>query len=206
MFWIIRNQKCDIIEQAMKNQENHCCDKLNIPIDTYLQIGNGIGQSLLVVGESPSLNGWMKSGRAFYTIEGKVVPTGVNFLVNLKQISPDLELGNISFTEISKCYIGINRNKLDNCAKKTWPNFIEQINYVNPNLIILLGKKTADIFNKLTTLDLKVGELTNIKIDDKVRNILPIYHPSPLNPKRIQNVEFIDSNLTKIKQLLNQTN
>ncbi|PKL31415.1 hypothetical protein CVV43_02815 [Candidatus Saccharibacteria bacterium HGW-Saccharibacteria-1] len=195
-----------IIKQAMKNQENHCCDELNIPIDTYLQIGNGIGQGLLVVGESPALNGWMKSGRAFYTLEGKIVPTGKNFLVNLKQISPDLELGNISFTEISKCYIGTNRNKLDNCAKKTWPHFIEQIYYVNPNLIILLGKKTTDIFNKLATLDLKVGELTDFKIGGNVRNVLSIYHPSPLNPRRVQNVEFIDSNLTKIKQLLNQTN
>jgi len=196
--------ECAIIEQVMKDQENHCCDEPNLPIEKYLQVGSGFGRGLLVVGESPALNGWMKSGRAFYTLEGKIVPTGKNFLVNLKQINPDLELGNISFTEISKCYIGTNRNKLDNCAKKTWTHFTEQINYVNPNLIILLGKKTTDIFNKLTTLDLKVGELTEIKIGLDVRNILPIYHPSPLNPKRIQNAEFIDSNLTEIRQMLSK--
>jgi len=186
----------------MKNEENHCCDQLNIPIDKYLQIGSGVGRKLLVVGESPALNGWMKSGRAFYTVDNKVVPTGRNFLLNLKQINPDLELDNISFTEISKCYIGSNRNKLMNCASKTWPHFIEQINYIDPKLIILLGKKTTEIFNKLAETDLTVGDIQQINISDILMNIMPIYHPSPLNPKRKQNTEFIGINLPEIGRLL----
>lgn len=186
----------------MKDQENHFCNEVNIPIDKYLQIGKGIGRSLLAVGESPALNGWMKSGRAFYTPNGKVVPTGKNFLINLKQINHDLELDNISFTELSKCYIGTNRNKLDACAQKTWSHFIQQVNYVSPSLVVLLGKKTTEIFNKLADTNLAVGELTQIKLGSSNYYILPIYHPSPLNPKRIQNVDFINDNLESIKRLL----
>lgn len=186
----------------MKNEENHCCNDNNIPIDKYLQTGSGFGRKLLVVGESPALNGWMKSGRAFYTVDGKVVPTGRNFLINLKQINQGLELEDISFTEISKCYIGSNRNKLMNCASKTWPHFIEQINYINPKLIILLGKKTTEIFNKLAETDLIVGDIQQINISDNLVNIMPIYHPSPLNPKRKQNTDFIDANLLEIGRLL----
>lgn len=186
----------------MENVENHCCDELHMSLDKYLQIGSGIGRGLLVIGESPALNGWMKSGRAFYTTEDKIVPTGKNFLVNLKQINSVLELDNISFTEISKCYIGSNRNKLIKCASKTWPHFIEQINYINPNLIILLGKKTTEIFNKLANTSLVIGDMQRIEISDNLFNFLPIYHPSPLNPKRVQNIDFIENNKSAINRLI----
>lgn len=194
----MKNRK--IIEQRLN--ENHCCEDLNIPLNKYLQIGKDIGRGLLAVGESPALNGWMKSGRAFYTPDSKIVPTGKNFLINLKQIDQGLMLDNISFTELSKCYIGTNRNKLDACAQKTWGHFVQQVNYVNPNLIILLGKKTTEIFNKLANTNLAIGELTQIKLSNSNYCILPIYHPSPLNPKRIQNVDFINNNLESIRQLL----
>jgi len=186
----------------MKNEENHCCDELSLPLDKYLQKGSGIGRGILAIGESPALNGWMKSGRAFYTTEGRIVPTGKNFLINLKQINPGLDLNNIYFTEISKCYIGSNRKKLINCATKTWPHFIEQINYVNPRLIILLGKKTTEIFNKLAGTNLIIGDIQQIELSGSSYSFLPIYHPSPLNPKRIQNTGFIETNKLEINQLI----
>jgi len=186
----------------MKDEELHCCDESKIPLSKYLQVGSGIGRRLLVVGESPDFNGWMKSGRAFYTLDGKIVPTGKNFLINLKQIDLNLDLGNISFTEISKCYIGSNRNKLMKCASKTWPHFIEQINYINPKLIILLGKRTTEIFNKIAKTSLTVGDIQEINTLNVSLDILPIYHPSPLNPKRKQNAEFFEVNKSKIIKLL----
>jgi len=186
----------------MKNEENHCCEDKKIALDKYLQIGSGIGRGLLAIGESPALNGWMKSGRAFYTTEGKIVPTGRNLLINLKQINSGLDLNNIYFTEISKCYIGSNRKRLINCAAKTWPHFIEQINYVKPKLIILLGKKTTEIFNKLAGTNLVIGNIQQIDISGNLFNFLPIYHPSPLNPKRKLNAGFIDANIIEINQLI----
>ena len=186
----------------MKNEENHCCDELNLPLDKYLQIGCGIGCGLLAIGGSPALNGWMKSGHAFYTTEGKVVPTGRNFLINLKQINSGLDLNNIYFTEISKCYIGSNRRMLINCAAKTWPHFIEQISYVNPKLIILLGKKTTEIFNKLAGTNLIIGDIQQIELSGVSYSILPIYHPSPLNPKRKLNTGFIEASIGAINKLI----
>ncbi len=190
--------------------EEHYCDGRKLAIDKYLQVGEGVGQHLLVVGESPADKGWRKSGRAFFTVEGKVVPTGKNFLINLKQIDDRLDLENISFTEISKCFIGNNRKKLQSCALKTWPHFIEQINYIKPSLIILLGKETTAIFNLLAGSSLDIGRVQKVNLFDKKYSILPIYHPSPLNPKRIQNIDFIDDNIKEIRILLeiqqNETN
>lgn len=198
------NIKHAIIYQVMKNNEQHCCDDVKIDLNKFLQIGSGIGRNLLVVGESPALNGWIKSGRAFYTLDGKIVPTGKNFLINLKQIDQKLELDNISFTEISKCYIGSNRNKLMNCATKTWPHFIGQIEYICPSLMILLGKRTTEIFNKIAETDLTIGDIQKIRISNQLLNILPIYHPSPLNPKRVQNIDFFEINKLKIRKILSE--
>lgn len=187
----------------MNSPEEHFCDGGTIALDKYLQLGFGIGRDILAIGESPAANGWRKSGRAFFTIEGKTVPTGKNFLVNLQQIDKDLNLENISFTEIAKCFIGSSRNKLMSCADKTWPHFISQIDHVKPKIIILLGKKTTEIFSQLSGNELVIGQIQNFEVNGDVYRILPIYHPSPLNPKRVHNLEFIDNNKNEIRTLLN---
>jgi uracil-DNA glycosylase family 4 len=191
-----------MLKVKSQSEEDHCCDDDNLKLDKYLQLGSGAGRYLLAVGESPAANGWYKSGRAFFTTDGKVVPTGKNFLINLKQIDDDLNLENISFTEIAKCFIGANRKKLHTCAAKVWPHFIEQLNYVKPRIIILLGKNTTDIFNILACTSLIIGRIQKVKISSKSYNILPLYHPSPLNPKRVQNIEFIERNVIRIRELL----
>lgn len=183
------------------NKEEHCCDGQKIAIDKYLQVGDGVGRRLLVVGESPASN-WLASGRAFFAIDGRIVPTGNNLLLNLKQIENKLNLENISFTEISKCFICSNRRKLQACALKTWPHFIKQINYIQPKLIILLGKETTSIFNLLADSTLEIGHIQRITLLGKIYPILPLYHTSPLNTKRVQNTGFIDDNIKEIRTLL----
>lgn len=184
------------------DNEDHCCDDADLAVDKYLQIGNGIGRGILAIAESPAANGWRKSGRAFYTPAGKLVPTGKNFLENIKQIDSGLELGDISFTEIAKCFIAGNRKKLDVCAAKTWPHFISQIQHVNPKIIILLGKNTTDIFNRLADTSLTVGKLTKISLSEQEYAVLPIYHPSPANPRRSMNKNIIEANKIEVIKLL----
>lgn len=191
-----------LLKSRLYKYEEHFCNGCELPIDKYLQLGSDIGRHLLAVGESPADKGWRKSGRAFFTVDGKIVPTGKNFLINLKQINEALDLENISFTEISKCFIGNNRNKLRACALKTWPHFIEQLNYIQPRLIVLLGKETTAIFNFLTGSLLEVGHIQQIDLSEKKYSILPLYHPSPLNPRRVQNIGFINDNIEEIRKLL----
>ncbi|NTW61924.1 hypothetical protein HGB25_00715 [Candidatus Saccharibacteria bacterium] len=196
------DRRYQLVKDSINNGEDHCCEEAKLDIGKYLQVGDGPGKGLLVVGESPAGNGWRASGRAFYTPDGKLVPTGKNFLVNLKQIDESIGLDNISFTEIAKCYVANNRKILHSCASKTWNHFVSQIEYINPKLIVLLGKKTTDIFNDLADCDLSVGSMAAIKINGRDYHILPIYHPSPLNPKRVQNANYIESNLKRIRKLL----
>lgn len=187
---------------SQRNIEEHCCDGRSLPIDMYLQVGSGIGKAILAIGESPAGNGWRKSGRAFFTLDGNMVPTGKNFLVNLQQINPGLNLENISFTEIAKCYVANNRNLLEKCASATWSHFVEQVQYVNPKLIVILGKRTTEIFNKLAGVSLGVGTIGQARIGQTAYSVLPIFHPSPLNPKRNHNRQIFEDNMQNIYSVL----
>lgn len=193
--------KTDSLRDGLMNREEHLCDKV-IPLDKYLQLGKGQGRNILAIAESPSANGWRKSGRAFYDTAGKLVPTGKNFLDNLKQIDSCLSIQDVSFTEIAKCFINNDRKKLDICAAKTWPHLLKQIDFADTRLIILLGKKTTDIFNKLAGFDLKVGDISQVTLADRNYFILPIYHPSPANPSRALNKEIIQKNIDLIRKII----
>jgi uracil-DNA glycosylase family 4 len=181
--------------------EEHCCEEA-LEVTKYLQIGTGKGRQILVVAESPAGEGWRKSGRAFYTTEGKVLPTGKNLLEILKMIDSGLDLASISFTEIAKCYIANNRHKLESCAQKTWGLFLEQVKYVDPKLILLLGKKTMDIFNNLADCKAEIGNITEVNLASHEYPVLAVYHPSPANPRRLLNSDMITTNLSAIKKLL----
>lgn len=160
-------------------QEHHCRDK-NFPIDRFLQKGIGRGEKVLIVGESLAKNGWRKSGKAFYTIEGKIVGTGR--VLNKLLLKFDLCAENCGFTDIAKCYIGQDRNLLNTCGSKCWKIFLQQIDGNDFKLIMLLGKKTLEIFNNQLQSDYKIGELSKIILGEKEYNLLPIFHPSPANP------------------------
>lgn len=161
--------------------EEHYCTKIeDFPITKFLQRGIGRGEHILVVGESPAPNGWRVSGKAFYTIEGKLLPTGKRLNELLRTF--DLSVETCGFTELAKCIIGKNRHKLKNCSQKTWPIFTRQLSLLPIKLIILLGVKTTEIFNKLAKTELSIGQISKIVIDNNKYVILPIYHPSPINP------------------------
>ena len=80
--------------------EHYCINIDEFPPTKFLQIGRGKGQDILVVGEAPAPNGWRKSGRAFYTPEGKLLPTGRNLNKLLEPFEVTVE--DISFTELIK--------------------------------------------------------------------------------------------------------
>ena len=64
-----------------------------------------------------------------------------------------------------------------------WPVFLKQLESIDYKLIIILGVKTLEIFNKLNKTELKTGTLSKTKVNGKDYAILGIYHPSPINPQ-----------------------
>jgi hypothetical protein len=56
------------------------------------------------------------SGKAFYNLKNRIVPSGLrlNKLLNCL----DLSIEECSFTEICKCFVGNDRKQIKNCANK----------------------------------------------------------------------------------------
>jgi len=157
-------QKCDFVEH------------LKGPI---IKIGSN--HKYLFVGEAPAQNGWRKSGKAFFNPEGKLLPTGRNLIKMLNVL--DINLEEITYTEVIKCTPN-KRKYLKKAAINCRPFLIEQINLINPDIIIPLGSyasiyltETLGVRENRSFKKLK-GKL--LKSDNFL--ILPLQHPSPANP------------------------
>jgi uracil-DNA glycosylase family 4 len=181
---------------------DHICDNIDsFPIDKFLQIGTGLGKDILILGEAPAPNGWRISGKAFYTVSNKLLPTGKNLNKLLTPLNVNVE--NCSFTELIKCYVGKDRKLLTECGIKSWPIFIKQVKSHNFKLILILGVKTLEIFNKLAHSDLQIGKLAEVELEEIKYKVLPIYHPSPIAPyNHKKNEEIFNRSFLEIQQTL----
>ena len=185
----------------MQDYEHYCNNSENYPLNKFLQLGTGKGRKVLIVGESPAPNGWRKSGRAFYTQDSKLLPTGKNLNKILEKYGLGVE--NCGFTELVKCFVGKDRYMLNTCGEKCWDIFTKQLRIYNFRFLIILGVKTLELFNKCANLSLKIGVIDNVKINDHTYTILPLYHPSPISPiGHKNNLEIFKTNDQKITQIL----
>lgn len=187
----------------MKNlkAEHFCSNPNNFPVDKYFQKGKGLGRRILIVGESPAENGWRKSGRAFYSLDGKLLATGKRLNELLAQF--DLGVNICGFTELSKCFVGSDRKILIDCCRKCWTIFERQLSSCECKLIITLGVVPAKVVGEINDEDVKMGELKDIRICGKLYKLLPIYHPSPVNPHgRERNKEIFSKYRSQIFDLI----
>lgn len=185
----------------MIKEEHFCLDVDSFPLDKCFQNGIGRGRSILIVGESPAENGWRKSGRAFYSPEGKLLATGKR--LNELLLEFDLDVTRCGFTELSKCFIGKNRKILGSCCRKCWPIFERQINNNDYCLVITLGVIPAQIIGEILKETIEMGEIREFIIGGKQRKLLPIYHPSPASPYgRAKNMDIFKKYRSEIRLLL----
>lgn len=158
----------------------HICDNISsFPISKFHQLGKGMGRKVLIIGESPAPNGWRVSGIACYDPKGKILPTGRRLNELLSPFGVSVET--CGFTELSKCYVS-KRKELKACSEKCWPIFLRQIKGKRYRLFILLGVHTTKTFSSLIHKDLSIGELNTAIVGNRRYQVLPLYHPSPINP------------------------
>ena len=162
------------------DHEHFCEDPSSFPPDKFLQAGRAVGTKVLIVGEAPAPNGWRKSGRAFYSPDGKLLSSGRN-LNNLLQPF-GLTIETCGFTDLVKCYVGKDRRLLFECGRKCWPIFLRQLHGHEFKLVVTLGVTTLEILNTAAGVNFPIGELSTFRIADNEYALLPLYHTSPINP------------------------
>jgi uracil-DNA glycosylase family 4 len=152
--------------------------KLNCKTISY-----GTNTDFLFIGESPAKNGWLLTGRAFYDSNNKLLPTG-KVLDRLLTIL-NLTIDDITFTEACKCYIP-DRHLLKQSTINCLSFLKRQIIELQSKILIPLGEHpTRILLSDITFKNFNevVGRkyVINILGEDKI--VIPIYHPSPINPK-----------------------
>ena len=171
------------------------CGALPKLIENSVQIGK---TKFIIIGESPAKDGWIESKRAFYNTSGKLQGSGriLEKLLNLI----DLSIPDIYFTECCKCIIE-DRKNLEKCSVNCMPILIEQLNALPCDIILTMGlhPTQAILKTKIKKFADYVGKEFDVKLGTKTYKLVPIYHPSPLNPKGFkENVPIFE----RLKNLL----
>lgn len=185
--------------ELAKGQGHVCHDVQAVSCDIFHQRGTGKGTRVLLIGESPAASGWHE-GYACRTKKGTLLATGRRLNELLESF--DLSADTCGFTELSKCYITDRKNLLQ-CSLKCWPLFLALLEKEQYKLLIILGVHTTALTEKLTGISLQMGELASITIHNQAYTILPIYHPSPINPQgRSKNKEIFKRKKLAIAEIV----
>lgn len=168
---------------------NKCNSNLKIT-NTPIQLGT---TPFIIIGESPAKDGWVVSGRAFYNTDGKLQASGrvLEKLLNLI----GYKVSDIYFTEMCKCVIS-DRKKLWESGLNCLPLLHTQINSTPCKTILTMGAYPTGVLlgKKISKLSDVVGKKFSVNINGTNYTLIPIYHPSPLNPKGYSgNVEIFKS-------------
>ncbi len=160
---------------------NNCNKCGNLPKLTKNSLQTG-KTPFIIIGESPAKDGWLKSYKAFYNTDGKLQASGRILEKLLNTIN--LNISDIYFTEMCKCLI-TDRKQLEKCSKNCFPILTEQLKNIPCNIILTMGLHPTQILlnENIKKFSDYVGKQFNIKIGEKNFILIPIYHPSPLNPK-----------------------
>ena len=165
------------------------CGSLPKLIENSMQYGN---TNFIIIGESPAKDGWIESKKAFYNTSGKLQGTGRILEKLLNNIG--LSISDIYFTECCKCIIE-DRKKLEKCSNNCMPILIEQLNNIPCKIILTMGlhPTQALLKTKIKKFSDYVGKEFEISLGNNTYKLIPIYHPSPLNPKGYKdNVPIFD--------------
>lgn len=171
----------DVLKEldSINKSINKCrrCKDLVENFETLETISYGIDRDILILGEAPANNGWRKSGKAFYDINDKLLPSGKVLNELLKPLNKRIE--DIFFLEAIKCFPK-KRSNLDKCSVMCRDYLIRQIKLINPKIILTMGDyATRSLLNiKYSKYKDVVGKV--YYLDDIV--VIPIYHPSPISP------------------------
>ena len=176
------------IQEKIKNCS--LCGNLPKLTENSMQLGE---TNFIIIGESPAKDGWIESKKAFYNTDGKLQGTGRILEKLLQNIG--LTISKIYFTECCKCIIE-DRKNLEMCSKNCLPILIEQLDNIPCNVIITMGvhPTQAILQTKIKRYSDFVGKTFDITLGCKKYKLIPIYHPSPLNPKGYKdNLPIFDS-------------
>jgi uracil-DNA glycosylase len=159
---------------AYKNLEEkmRSCQKCHLR-DTCTQVVPGEGNihtEIMFIGEGPGENE-DKQGRPFVGAAGKFLEEMLS-LIGKKR-------GDVFIGNVLKCRPPGNRDPLPEEVEACWPWMIEQINFIQPKLIVTLGRHAMERFLPNQKISQIHGKVLRREIPGMGRQIFyALYHPA----------------------------
>ena len=177
-----------------KIQQCSLCGNLPKLVENSVQLGT---TKFIIIGESPAKDGWIESKKAFYNTSNKLQGSGRILEKLLNGIG--LSISDLYFTECCKCIIE-DRKNLEKCSKNCMPILIDQLTHLPCEIILTMGlhPTQALLQTKIKKFADVVGKQFIINFGNKQFKLIPIYHPSPLNPKGFKDNIPIFENIKKL--------
>lgn len=172
----ITRQSSNKIEALISNC--HECGYLQKLTGNALKTGKS---KILILGESPAKDGWIITGKAFYSKDGNLQATGKILQRLLDLIGLSIE--DINFTEVCKCVID-DRKKLRVCSNNCKSILFKQVEEIDCDYILTMGLIPTEtvLGYKIKKLKDVVGKKFEIEFGESLKTVIPIYHTSPANP------------------------
>lgn len=170
----------NLLRLKLVDLEIHKCNLCNDMIEKFpnsktVSIGNS--SDIVILGEAPANNGWRKSGRAWYDVNNKLLPSGVVLEKLLKEIN--LKIEDTYFLEAIKCFPK-DRKYLNKCSLNCKRYLLKQLDIIKPKVVLTLGDAATK-----SILDIKYNKFSEVvgnTYDVNGYKVIPIYHPSPISP------------------------
>lgn len=180
--------KLNLIDEKIQNCS--LCSNMVEKFPNSKTVSFGKQKDVVILGEAPANNGWIKSGIAWYDINHKLLPSGVVLQKLLNLINLTIE--DTYFIEAIKCY-PIDKKYLNKCSINCKKFLFMQLEEIKPKVILSLGYSATR-----TILDVKYKRFSDVVgkvFDVNGYKIIPIYHPSPISPLSYKGNEEIFKNL-----------
>ena len=160
-----------------KIHECNLCGNMVEKFPNSQTVSIGKTSDIVILGEAPANNGWRKSGIAWHDTNNRLIPSGKRMQSLLAEIGYGLE--DTYFLEAIKCY-PLDRKYLRQCAEHCREFLFQQLDTIKPKIVFTLGDAATRI---LLDIDYKkFSEVAGQEFDAGGYKVIPLYHPSPINP------------------------
>ena len=158
---------------------NYCnlCSTLVEHFPNSKTVSIGKNNNIVILGEAPANNGWRKSGKAWYDINNKLLPSGI-IMQKLLDIL-NIKLEETYFLESIKCF-PLDRKYLKTCSNNCKKFLTKQLEIINPKIVLTLGDAATKSILNIKYKNFK--EIIGNYYKENNMIIIPIYHPSPISP------------------------
>lgn len=162
-----RREELDKVRQDII--DNNVCPDLAANA-TNLVMGDGnVDADIVFVGEAP---GRKEDEQAlpFVGASGK--------LLDKMLLGVGMSRDDVYITNILKYRPPDNRDPLPEEKDAFWPYLLEQLQIIQPKIVITLGRHSMEYFLPGMKISQIHGQLMHVRIDDKNIVLVPLYHPA----------------------------